>query len=233
MPTCSTFDGTYICLEYQSATKTYCVCVCMCACMRSLMQHPPVMQQKVCSGGSLSFHDGARSPFFRSLDARAACPHEYHDGFSITGKLPAGPPHNADRPAARGVRRSLSDGRDAAHFLISRRRTRSVGTRQDGDQDEERDDEEDGTSDKSPDHHSGFHLGPAPLLGETIKYLFVLLYCFLFASSKTPFHSARMIQDPLPNTHDIKDSVVHCSGHRQGHVLPTYFFSTTHDMNQS
>ncbi|XP_019715646.1 uncharacterized protein znf365 [Hippocampus comes] len=124
------------------------------------------MQQKVCSGGSLSFHDGTRSPFFRSLDTRAACPHEY-DGFSITGKFPACPPHKAGLPAARGVRRSLSDGRDAAHFLISRRRTRSVGTRQDGDQDEERGetDEEDGTSDKPPDHHSGFHLGPAPLLG--------------------------------------------------------------------
>ncbi|XP_051936711.1 uncharacterized protein LOC127610518 isoform X1 [Hippocampus zosterae] len=124
------------------------------------------MQQKICSGGSLSFHDGPRSPFFHSLDARAACPHEY-DGFSITGKLPAGPPRDAALPAVRGVRRSLSDGRDAAHFLISRRRTRSVGMRQDGDQDEEcgETDEEDGTSDKPPDHHGGLRPGPAPLLG--------------------------------------------------------------------
>ncbi|XP_051936720.1 uncharacterized protein LOC127610519 isoform X3 [Hippocampus zosterae] len=123
------------------------------------------MQQKICSGGSLSFHDGPRSPFFHSLDARAACPHEY-DGFSITGKLPAGPPRDAALPAVRGVRRSLSDGRDAAHFLISRRRTRSVGMRQDGDQDEEcgETDEEDGTSDKPPDRHGGFRPGPAPLL---------------------------------------------------------------------
>ncbi|XP_077437723.1 uncharacterized protein znf365 [Vanacampus margaritifer] len=121
------------------------------------------MQQKFHSGGSS--HDGERSPCFCSLDAHAEYPLDYA-GFSITGKLPAVSPQDGGLLAARGMRRSLSDGRDSAHFLISRRRTRSVGTRVHHDDHDEHEDakdggrEEDGTSDTPPDHHRGFHLGP-------------------------------------------------------------------------
>ncbi|XP_049591145.1 uncharacterized protein znf365 [Syngnathus scovelli] len=124
------------------------------------------MQQKLCSEGSGSFHDGERSSGLHSLYAQREYPYEYR-GFSITGKLP---PKNGGLTAARGMRRSLSDGRDTAQFLISRRRTRSVGTRahqdelkhQDGHEEllaRESEREKIGTSDRSPDHYRGFHLG--------------------------------------------------------------------------
>ncbi|KAM9809748.1 uncharacterized protein znf365 [Syngnathus typhle] len=124
------------------------------------------MQQKLCSEGSGSFHDGERSSGLHSLYAQREYPYEYR-GFSITGKLP---PKNGGLTAARGMRRSLSDGRDTAQFLISRRRTRSVGTRAHQDELKHQDEHEEllvrdserekiGTSDRSPDHYRGFHLG--------------------------------------------------------------------------
>ncbi|XP_077351784.1 uncharacterized protein znf365 isoform X2 [Festucalex cinctus] len=111
-----------------------------------------------------TFHPGdERSPCFRSPDA------DEYAGFSITGKLPAVPPRDdGGLLAARGMRRSLSDGRDSAHFLVCRRRTRSVGTRARHDHHDHDDDEhaKDGgggevvTSDEPPDHQRGFRLGP-------------------------------------------------------------------------
>ncbi|XP_061692484.1 protein ZNF365 [Syngnathoides biaculeatus] len=86
------------------------------------------MQEKVCSEGSGSFHDGGlylRSP--DALHAHPEYPHEY-GGFSITGELPADRGGRRPTAAGRGPHvRSLSDGREAAHFLMSRRRTQSVG----------------------------------------------------------------------------------------------------------
>ncbi|XP_061545372.1 protein ZNF365 [Phycodurus eques] len=83
------------------------------------------MQEKVCSGGSCSFHDGDRSP--DALRAYPEYPHEY-GGFSITGTLPADRGGRSPTGGGRAPHvRSLSDGREAARFLISRRRTQSVG----------------------------------------------------------------------------------------------------------
>ncbi|XP_077469367.1 uncharacterized protein znf365 isoform X2 [Stigmatopora argus] len=103
-----------------------------------------VMQQQFCSGPF-------RARFGDPDAAEAGYPAEY-DGFSITGKLPPG--RDASLPARGGRRgphaRSLSDGREAGRFLVSRRRTQSVGVAAPAE------DSEDAASDETPDHRGGF-----------------------------------------------------------------------------
>ncbi|XP_057705264.1 protein ZNF365 isoform X2 [Corythoichthys intestinalis] len=119
-----------------------------------------MQQHEFCSG---SFLEGESWAHFHGPDVpdvAAGYPPEYA-GFSITGKLPPG--RDGSLPARGGRRglhmRSLSDGRDAARFLVSRRRTQSVGvaTRADDGDVEDDNRSEDAASDEAPDHRGIFH----------------------------------------------------------------------------
>ncbi|XP_077585173.1 uncharacterized protein znf365 isoform X2 [Stigmatopora nigra] len=107
-----------------------------------------MQQQQFCSA---PFPGGESRARFGHA-AEAGYPVEY-DGFSITGKPPPG--RDASLTARGGRRggphpRSLSDGREAGRFLVSRRRTQSVGVAATAE------DSEDAASDETPDHRGGF-----------------------------------------------------------------------------